>query len=160
LLASCAPGVGTGEETFGKLADMAQGAATQSPCDVPAGTLGVDTPSSGYWDADQCRQHCLPPKQMFSVCTAGMGRLVTPGQGDFETQSYGATWETDEAGCPAYPWRVWRVVPIPYPSFAATGSQSPPSIPSDCSSLPMSVSAPLPSDRQYYVPVAEVGPPS
>lgn len=131
------------------IADMARASTDNGPCAVPASTLSRDTPELGYWASD-CSAHCLPPKQMFSICTAKLGVLMTPGQGDFEAQSFGASREIYETACPSAPWRAWLLLAIPYPNLAATGPQSSPSIQSGCQALPKDSAQALPSDRQYY----------
>lgn len=150
-LTACSPMSGAYYPPVDAAADTAP-PSKPAVCATPQGTVNRTTPETGYWAAD-CRAHCLPPKQVFSICTEGMGKLMT--DATMELQSYGASWETKHVGCPDLPYRVWalaRVVP------SNVGKWSSPSIGSDCSQEAKNNTGPLPTGRFYYVPVEEVLP--
>lgn len=116
------------------------------------------TPTHGYWLDDVCAvKHCLPPEQIFAICTSKFGRIFSTRAGLQTTTAYGASWEVKTAGCPDYPWRVWQL--DVFDVFDA-GSWSAPSIQSDCSTEAKTQTGLLPLDRVYYtaseVPVSAV----
>lgn len=116
------------------------------------------TPSQGFWLGDACAtEHCLPPEQIFAICTSKVGRIFSTRAGLQAPAAYGASWEIKTLGCPDYPWRVWQLTVF---NMLNVGSWSAPSIQSDCSAEAKTQTGLLPFDRVYYtaseVPVSTV----
>ncbi len=92
------------------------------------------TPEVGYWATSGCKAHCLPPHQMFSICTErGAKYLIST---TFIPQKYGAVWNTKFLGCPERPYRVFELAQISWPSDVVEGKSTATNIDFDCSVFP------------------------
>lgn len=129
--------------------------ALPTPCQNNGGSR--TTPETGSWLVDACRAHCLPPEQVFAICTSKFGRIFSTRAGLQTPAAYGASWEIKTLGCPDYPWRVWQLTVF---NMLSVGNWSAPSIQSDCSAEAKTQTGLLPFDRVYYtaseVPVSTV----